>query len=357
MSPHSRRAPGAALALALTGALLAACGSDTEPASPADTASADTGADTGDTLVIYSGRNEELIGDLLVDLEEAVDVPVEVRYAGTAELAAQLVEEGEASPADLFFGQDAGALGALSDAGLLTELPEDVRELADDDYQASDGTWVGTSARARVLIYDTEQVEEDALPEGIDELLGADYRGQVGYAPTNASWYSFVTGLRVSRGEDGAREWLEAFAANDPVAYEGNSAIVDAVNAGDQRFGLVNHYYYYAKGLEEGFDGLTAANHYFDGDDEGALVNVAGAGILASGDNQEAAADALRFLLSDTAQQYFADETGEYPVVEGISSTIGVPPLDELDALDIDLAQLDSLQETQQLLTEVGLGS
>lgn len=346
----------------LAAVTLAACGSsgnaptDKPADAPAAGASADTG-DTGDTLVVYSGRNEELVGPLLADLEAAVDLPVEVRYADTASLAAQLVEEGDASPADLFFGQDAGALGVLAGEGLLATLPEDVLGLVGPEYRATDDTWVGTSARSRVLVHNTEQVPEAELPSGVDELLGERYRGQVGYAPTNASWYSFVTALRVNRGEDRAREWLEAFAANEPVAFEGNGAIVDAVNAGDVSFGLVNHYYYYAKGLEEGFDGLTVANHYFDAGDEGALVNVAGGGVLASGDNPAAAAAALRYLLSEPAQQYFADETGEYPVVEGVTSTIGVPPLSDLDGLDIDLAQLSSLEQTQQLLAEVGLGS
>ncbi|MBO1750354.1 extracellular solute-binding protein [Actinotalea sp. BY-33] len=337
-------------------ASLAACSpSEGSTDSSADGGAGATTAEDG-TLLIYSGRNENLVEPLLEQLEDAVGVAVEVRYASTSELAAQLLEEGDASDADIFFGQDAGALGALAKAGMLAELDGSVTDLVPEAYRDSDGRWVATSGRARVLAYDPEQVPEIEEITVIDQILDPEYAGTVGYAPSNASFHAFVTALRVERGEDGARQWLEDFAAQDPQAYENNNAVLDAVDGGQVALGLINHYYWFQKVAELGEDEVSAEIHFLDNDDPGALVNVAGAGVLASTDMPEAAAAAIAFLLSDDAQRFFADETAEYPVVEGItSSTFDLEPLAELDAHQIDLNDLDSLDETLALLDEVGL--
>lgn len=342
---RSRLARPVALLAAV--ATLAACGSGADPAAEGDAEG---------TLLIYSGRNENLVEPVLDRLEEAIGVPVEVRYAGTSELAAQLLEEGEATEADLFFGQDAGALGALAGAGMLAELDQDVLDLVAPEYRDAEGRWVATSGRARVLAYDPEQVEDVESITGIDQLLEPEWAGRIGFAPSNASFHAFVTALRVDRGDDGAREWLEAFAANDPQAYENNIAVLDAVDSGEVALGLINHYYWYQRVAEVGEDGVDARIHFLDSDDPGALINVAGAGIIAGTDQPEAAAAAVEFLLSDEAQQYFADETAEYPVVEGVESTVfDLPPLSELQGSRIDLNELESLEETLALLDEVGL--
>ena len=335
-------APALVLATATT---LSACG-----AGPADEGS------QGDTLVIYSGRNEALVAPVLDQLEAAVGVPVEVRYASSSEMAAQLLEEGEATEADLFFSQDAGALGALAKADMLATLDPAVTDLVSAEYRDGEGRWVATSARARVLAYDPAQVPDIDSITSIDQVLDPSYRGAIGYAPTNASFHAFVTALRVERGEDGAKEWLEAFAAQEPKAYDNNVGVLDAVDNGEIALGLINHYYWFQKVAELGEDAVDARIHFLDSDDPGALVNVAGAGILAGSDNPDAATAAIEFLLSTDTQQYFADETAEYPVVEGVTSTVfDLEPLSALDSHQIDLNDLDSLDETLALLDEVGL--
>lgn len=326
------------------GTLLAGCGS-----APA--------GDDG-VLTIYSGRSEELVGPLIEQLEAAVGGPVEVRYGSTGEMAAQLLEEGAASPADLFFAQDAGALGAVAGAGLLAELPADVVAPAAERYRATDATWVATSARARVVAYNTDTVTEADLPAALDDLLAPRWAGRVGFAPSNASWLSFVTGLRLVRGEDGARRWLTAFAAQDPQRFDNNVATVDAVAAGTVDAGLVNHYYLYEKLREAGSaDALPVRNHYVPGDPLG-LVNVAGVGVTAAADQADRARAAVAFLLSAPAQQYLVDSTSEYPVVEGVTPAeqpIPLAPLESLSPPDVDLAGLSSLAETEAMLQEVGL--
>lgn len=342
MTFTSRRGIGV---LAVTTALLATL-----------TACADDGGAVDDALVIYSGRNENLVSPLLEQLEQAVGVPVEVRYAGSSELAAQLLEEGEGTEADVFFSQDAGALGALAGAGMLAELDEAITSRTLERFRDPAGRWVPTSARARVVAYDPATAPEVAEMSSIDEVLDPAYRGRVAYAPTNASFQSFVTALRVTRGEDGARAWLEAFAANDPQVYDNNVAILDAVDSGQVPLGLINHYYWYEKAAEVGADEMNVQLRFLGGGDAGALINVAGAGVIQGSDQSEAAAAAVEFLVSNQAQQYFVDTTAEYAVVEGVSTTQhDLVPLDDISGAQVDLNDLDSLEETLALLDEVGL--
>jgi iron(III) transport system substrate-binding protein len=309
---------------------------------------------TGQRLTVYSGRNENLVGPLIEQFAAATGIEVDVRYAGTAELAVTILEEGDASPADVFFAQDAGALGALAQEGRFAQLPETVLERVDERFRSPDGHWVGTSARARVLVYNTDLLTEDEVPTAVDELLDPKWDGQVGWAPENASFQAFVTAFRVLRGDDAAREWLEGMLANNVVSFgSSNSDIVRAVGNGEIPLGLVNHYYLYAVKEEEGED-FPIANHYLDPADVGALINIAGAGILSSGAHQDEALTFVEYLLSDEAQTYFAEETSEYPVVEGVPSPVGLPPLSEVGSPDIDLSDLADLQGTVELLTEVG---
>jgi iron(III) transport system substrate-binding protein len=189
----------------------------------------------------------------------------------------------------------------------------------------------------------------------IDLILDEKYRGQIGYAPTNASFQSFVTALRVVKGEDGARNWLQQFAELEPQAYEGNTAVLDAVDSGEVSIGLINHYYWYQRVDEVGQDAVTARIHFLNSDDPGALVNVAGVGVLAGSEEQEEAMRAVEYLLSEEAQRYFAAETAEYPVIEGVSPEHDLQPLGELTGSSVDLGDLDDLEGTLALLDEVGL--
>jgi iron(III) transport system substrate-binding protein len=341
---HLRRFLSAAVAaIAVLGA--AACGGSDGP----------TDTTEGADLVIYSGRSESLVAGLLDDLAKETGVKVGVRYAGSSELAAQLLEEGDATRADVFFSQDAGALGALAQAGRLEALDPAVVEQVIEGFADSNGLWVGTSARARVIAYHPQQAPEAEQMTSVDAVLDPKYKGKVGYAPANASFHSFVTALRVAKGEDGAREWLTTFKANEPRKYDNNILVLDGVDKGEVSLGLINHYYWYERVAEKGADAVTAKIHFLDADDPGALINVAGVGILKGTDQKAAAVTVVNYLLSENAQKYFADETAEYPVIEGITSKHDLPPLAELEKSSIDLNRLDSLEVTLAMLNEVGL--
>ena len=332
-----------ALAAAALLATVAACGGSAEQGS------------TDDALVVYSGRNEMLIGPLLTRFTEQTGIAVTPRYGDTAALAATLLEEGDRTPASAFLSQDAGALGALQQAERLAELPPSQLDRVPEAYRSPAGRWVGLSGRSRVLTYDSAVVDEDDLPEDVFELVEPEYRGKVAIAPTNASFQAFVTGVRVLEGEDRARELLEGLVANDAQVYENNIAILDAVEAGQVEMGLSNHYYLYERAAvtDGGLEALDARNHFFDGG-PGALVNVAGVGVL-EGKADDRTARLVDFLLSEESQRYFADDTKEFPLVDGVEPVDDLPQIDELDAPDVDLSELDTLQQTQALLEEVGL--
>ncbi len=364
---NSRRSLTRAIPVLVVGALvLGACGDGAsapndaaaETSSPSDVTSApetsvDACARAEGSITVYSGRNEILVGELYTRFTERTGVEVEARFGDSGELAGQILTEGGASPADVFFSQDAGALGAVAEAGLFGRLDDVLLDRVPVEFQSTEGLWIGTSGRVRVIVYNPELAP--APPTTIDELLDPSWKGKIGFAPTNASWQSFVTALRILRGEDGARTWLEGFKANEPVAYEKNAALRDAVDAGEVALGLSNHYYLYEKIAAEGEANVVAKNQYLAPGDPGGLVNVAGAGILSSSDNADAAACFISYLVSDTGQIYFAEKSYEYPLVLDVDANEALPLLDDLQSPSIDLSDLSSIAQTQELLADVGL--
>ncbi len=336
--------------------LLASCGN--QPAAqptiaPAPEAQPTAAADGERKLVVYSGRSESLVAPLFKQFSEATGIAIEARYGDTAELAATILEEGANSPADLFFAQDAGALGALDAAGLLAPLPQTALDAVEPRFRSSQGDWVGVSGRARVVVYNTAKLKEDDLPASITGFAAPEWQGRVGWAPTNGSFQAFITAMRVQLGEEAARKWLEDMVANETKLYEGNAAIVNAVAAGEIDVGFVNHYYIYQIQNETG-NTLEAANYYPQDGDVGALINIAGAGILKTAKNAETAQELVSYLLSTDGQTYFAQKTFEYPLAAGVQPDPRLRPLSEIKTPDLDLNNLSDLQGTLKLLQDVG---
>ena len=346
--------PLALAGITLAGLLLTACSSSTDATSesPAPTTAASAAAES---LVLYSGRSEELIAPLLEQFTAETGIGVEARYGDSAELAAQLIEEGDATPASVFFAQDAGALGALALEGLLAPLPSAAAEAVPAEYRSTDGTWTGVTGRARVIAYDGEQLTAEQVPQSVMDLTDPTWKGQVAIAPTNASFQSFVTAMRQARGDAETKAWLEGLVANEVQTYEKNGLILDAVDAGQVQLGLVNHYYWFEKAAEIGADAMRAQVAFTAPKDPGSLVNVAGAGILATSAGDANAAAFVEWLLTPAVQQWFVENTFEYPLVPGVASVDGIPPLGELSGPDVALADLADLPGTLTMLSEVGL--
>lgn len=306
-------------------------------------------------LTIYSGRGENLVGPIITQFTETTGIPVEVVYGNTAAIANQILEEGANSPADVYYGQDAGALGALAKAGMLSPLPSEILNLVAPAFRSPTGLWVGTSARARVLVYNPVLVEELGLelPASILDLTDPIYKGLVGWAPENASFQAHITALRILLGEEAAAQWLADMVANEAVSFgSSNTNLYMAVANGEIPFGLSNHYYMF--GILANNPQAPLAHHFFPGHDPGSLINVAGAGVLATSDQPEEAQQFVAFLLSPVAQQYFTSQTYEYPVIDGIILNPLLTPLDTIEAPEIDLSDLDDLQATLAMIEASG---
>lgn len=314
--------------------------------------SADSGV--ANALTVYSGRSEELVAPLIDRFEEQTGIDVEVRYAGSTELAATLLEEGSRSPADVFFAQDPASLGTVALADRFATLPDETIAAVPDRFVDSEGRWVGVSGRARVVVYDTGLVSSSELPATEAGFTEAAWAGRTAIAPTNGSFLSFVAAKILLEGEAATSAWLSAMADNRSPTYAGNSAIVAAVNDGQVPAGLVNHYYLFR--LEAGEPDAVAENYFFPEATAGSLVMPAGAGILETAPHPAAATVFVEYLLSASAQEYFAAETYEYPLVTGVPAHAGLPPIESIPTPDIDLSLLATQLDTAtDLVAEAGL--
>ncbi len=311
-----------------------------------------------DSLIIYSGRSENLVGPLIEQFEAETGIDVEVRYGSTAEMAALLLEEGDRSPADIFYAQDPGGLGAIQAENMLSDLPDHVLTQVPDRFASPDDDWVGISGRARVVTYNTNAITDPAtqLPDDMMGFTDPVWNGRIGWAPTNGSFQAMVTAMRQVWGDEQTRDWLAGIQANNPVVYDSNTPAVAGVGAGEVDVAFVNHYYLYRFLAEEGED-FAARNYFLPGGGPGSLLMVSGAGILNSAENRAAAEQFINYLLSPEGQQYFADETYEYPVIAGVTINPLLPPLDSIDtaAVAIDLADLSDLQGSVEMLSELGI--
>ncbi|TVQ31068.1 MAG: iron ABC transporter substrate-binding protein [Phycisphaeraceae bacterium] len=341
-------------------AIIAACA-----AVPALLSTSATGADQagktaerdekGGPLVIYSGRSKSLVGPLMDRFTSETGIQIEVRYAGSTDMANLLIEEGRRTPADVFLSQDPGALGAVGDRGLLVALDSDALQRVPAAYRALDGVWVGVSGRARVLAHSTIRCDADALPASVLELTEPHWRGRVGWAPSNASFQLFITAMRHHHGDDATRRWLQAMKRSGVRDYTSNRPIIQAIADGEIDLGLTNHYYLAGFQRERGAD-FPVANHFLP-DDVGGMMSVAGVGVLTESKRRASAARFVEFLLSDQTQRWFARETGEFPLTTEAPAPEGAaaPDIRALERLDIDLGSLSDLRATLDMLRETGV--
>lgn len=332
---------------------------DPTTTSPAETTTTEaatpetTEAAAAEAIVLYSGRNESFVEPVIEAFTAETGIEVDARYAGTGELATTILTEGADTPADVFWAQDPAYIGGIAKEGLLTELPADITDLVDERFQDAAGQWVGITGRSRVFVHNTDLVSEDELPSTVWELTEPEWNGRFGIAPTNGSFVAFVAGMLLAEGEEATREWLEGIAANNPVIFEGNGPIVDAVVAGDLDGGLVNHYYLLQRIAELGE--VPAANHFFGDGDPGSMLMATGAGILAASDQPDAAAELIRYLLAAESQEHFLS-LYEYPLIEGAGTPEGQPALADLPVFDIHLTDTaDTLEPALTLISESGL--
>ena len=308
-------------------------------------------------LVIYSGRSESLVGPIIEEFSVLTGIPVEVKYGKTGEMVSLLETEGSKTPADVFYAQDPGGLGAVAD--MLDPMSREVCDLipawAVAPRDAADQcSWIGITGRARVLVYNPDVLSEADLPTSMEDLTDPKWKGKLGWAPTNGSFQAMITGMRIYWGEEKTEAWLDGIMANEPIVYPKNTPQVQAAADQEIQLGMVNHYYLHRFIAKEG-ENFKARNHYLNNGDAGSVVLVSGAGILDASDNKGNAERFMTFMTSKIAQQYFATQVHEYPLVtEGVSPNRMLQDMESLSKPDIDISQLGDLEATQALLMKVG---
>ena len=302
-----------------------------------------------DELIIYSGRSQSLVEPIIEQFSELTEIPVSVKYAKTGAIAGMIIEEGDKTPADIFFAQDPGGLGSVYDQ--LAVLPDSIVNQVPEWSRDMGGKWVGISGRARVVVYNTESLKEEDLPDSIEDFTDPIWKGRIGWAPGNSSFQAMVSAMRLIWGEERTREWLEGIVKNEPKIYPKNTPIVDATGKGEIDVGFVNHYYLHRFLAEKG-EGFNARNYYTRSADPGSLILAAATGILEASNNKESAEKFLNFMLSSTGQQYFAGQTYEFPINDKAKPSLLLPQLDELTRPEINLSDLSDAKGTQLLLLE-----
>lgn len=304
-------------------------------------------------LVIYSGRGEDLIGPLIALFQQESGLRIQVEYGTTPEMASRIIEEGATTPADIYYGRDAGALGLLAEAKQLSPLPDDLLSKVKPQFRSPEGMWVGTSGRARTVIYHTASLSAEDLPENLFGFCDPMWKQRLGWIPTNASLHSSITAMRVLEGDERTQEWLTCIQANEPKIYKSNTNLAQAVGEGAVEIGFTNHYYV-LRFIEED-PSFLAQNYYLPDGGAGALINVAGVGVVADSPHKEAAEQFIHFLLDDEAQHYFNEETFEYPLSGDVAANPLLTPLDAINSPELNLEELKDLDGTLQLMQQLGL--
>jgi len=305
--------------------------------------------DLSGELTVYSGRGEFLVGELVEYIDDQYDdFSLTVRYAGSTDLVNQIVNEGDGSPADVFYSVNAGALGALADAGRARSLPSSLTDLVRGEFHTD--RWIGTSGRARTVPYNTEALDESDVPTDV-MAFPTEFDGDLGWAPSYGSCQAFVTAMRLIEGEDATRQWVESIVDSGITAYADEFAACQAVADGEIDAAFANHYY-----IQRVLDGSPDASiaAAFTRGDAGAMFNVAGAAVVDTAADATLAENFVRHLLSAEAQDYFARTTFEYPLIPDVEPIGDLPTIDELDVPDVDLAALSDLEPTIDLMRDAG---
>lgn len=309
--------------------------------------------DDKNTLYVYTGRKAKYAKALFEGFTKKTGIKIKIKQDKTSMLANTIIKEGKNSPADIFFAQDSSNLGALSAAGFLEELPKATSELLDARYRSAKNDWVGTSARARVFVYNKNLVKAGDLPESIFDLTKPKWKGKLGWAPENASFQSHVTAMIKVEGKEKTAAWIKGLIANDIKTYPKNTPIVIAVAEGKIAAGLVNHYYLY-KVRKDMKEAEQVENHFFANGDAGMFVNISGVAILKTSKKKEMAQIFIDYLLSQEGQQSFRTVNFEYPVTKGVEAAKDLKPLSEINPVKVDLGDLDKVEETVKLLEDCG---
>lgn len=308
----------------------------------------------GGRLALYNGQHRPPVEALVAAFTRATGVEVAIRHGNSAQLASQIVEEGANSPADVFWSEESPSLVATAKKGLLAPLLPDTLKQVGAAWSAKDGTWIGASARCRVIIYNKSMIDEGALPASVLDVATENWKGKVAFAPSSGAFQQQIMAIAILKGRDMALAWLKGLRDYGEV-YNSDSAAVEAVEGGDLPVALSNNYYWHALAREIGEADMNSAIYNIGHGDPGTLVTVSGAGVLRSSRNADAAQSFVAFMVSAEGQEAIVDAIAEYPLRPGIVSPFPLKPFDTLDPAPVTPDQLGDAEEALTLLREAGL--
>lgn len=310
------------------------------------------GCSSHNSLTIYSGRSEPLIGPLIQQFSDATGIEVDVKYGKTAQLISTILEEGNNTPADVFLATDPGGLVAIEE--MLTTIDGNILSSVPEWARNSEGKWIGLSGRARTVTYNVDNVIESDLPDSLWGFTENKWDGRIGWAPGNSSFQFMINAMTEMWGEDKTSDWIIGIHANNPAVLPNNTSILAAVGSGEIDVGFTNHYYLFRFLNEEG-ESFRAANYHPRSGGPGSLIMVTSGGILENSSNISKATQFIKFLTSTTAQEFFANNNFEYPLIEGISTHKRLIPLDDIKHPNINQESIADPKAAQELLRDLGV--
>jgi len=305
-------------------------------------------------LVVYNAQHESLTQEWADGFTKETGIKVTLRNGSDTELGNQLLQEGAASPADLFLTENSPAQVLVDNAGLFSKLPQDILDEVPPAFRPSSGNWIGIAARSTVFAYNTDLLKEDQLPKSIMDLAKPEWKGRWAASPSGADFQAIVAAMLSLKGEQATSDWLKAMKDN-AVAYRGNTAAMKGVNAGEVQGAVIYHYYYFGDKAKTGENSNKVALHFFKGEDPGAFVSTSGGAVLKSSKHQAEALAFLKWIAGKGGQDVLKTGTSyEYAVGVGADSNPALPPLASLEAPKVDASGLDSKKVTE-LMTAAGL--
>lgn len=331
--------------------LLAASACQT--ATPSPGASGGSGG-SGRTITVYNAQHEELTQAWADAYTQQTGVTVVLRNGGDSELGNQIVQEGDASPADVYLTENSPAMSLVDNAGLLAPVDQATLDQVPTAYRPSSGNWTGIAARSTAIVYNPTKLTEAQLPTSMLELADPAWKGRWAASPSGADFQAIVSALLELKGADATTSWLAAMKTNS-TAYKGNSTVMKAVNAGEIPAGLIYHYYWYSDQADTKENSSNTKLHYFKNTDPGAFVSVSGGGVLKSSDNAADAGAFVKFITGKAGQEVLQTGTSfEYPVASDVAANPALVPLKDLQAPTVDPAKLNGTEVTD-LMTQAGL--
>ena len=311
-------------------------------------------ADNNGGIVVYNAQHENLVKSWVDGFTRETGIKVTLRNGDDSELGNQLVQEGSASPADVFLTENSPSMVLVDNANLFAPLDADTLKQVPAEYRPAHGRWIGIAARSTVFVYNPEKLNEQQLPESLMDLAKPEWKGRWAASPSGADFQAIVSAMLALKGEKATLEWLKAMKANF-VAYKGNSTVMKAVNAGQIDGGVIYHYYRFVDQSKTGENSKNTQLYYFKHQDPGAFVSLSGGGVLASSKHKAQAQAFIKYITGKEGQESLRTNNAfEYAVGVNAASNPKLVPLKDLDAPKVEPSTLNS-KKVIELMTQAGL--